>query len=77
MRSPACAIALGFLAIAAMDFGTRAVAVYNQVKATSNSPSTNIEKPLTQLPPAVTPQKFPPTISDCQLAKRSNSTLTF
>ncbi len=55
----ACAIALGFLTIAAIDFGTRAVAVYNQVKVASNPPSTNIEKPLTQLPPAVTLKKLP------------------
>ncbi len=53
------AIALGFLAIAVIDFGTRAVAVYNQVKVTSNSSSTNIEKPPTQLPSAATPQKRP------------------
>jgi len=53
------AIALGFLTIAAIDFGTRALAVYNQIKVASNSPSTNIEKPLTQLPLATTPQKFP------------------
>lgn len=53
------AIALGFLTIAAIDFGIRAVAVYNQVKVASNSPSTNIEKPLTQLPPVATPQKLP------------------
>ncbi len=53
------AIALGFLTIAAIDFGTRAVAVYNQVKVASNSPSTNTEKPLTQLPQEPTPQKLP------------------
>jgi hypothetical protein len=55
----ACAIALGFLAIAAVDFGTRAVAVYNQVKAASNSPLTNIQQPLTKLPLAVTPKELP------------------
>ncbi len=53
------AIALGFLAIAAIDFGTRAVAVYNQVKVASLSPSTNIEKPLTQLSLAPIPQVRP------------------
>ncbi len=53
------AIALGFLTIAAIDFGTRALAVYNQVKVTSNSPLTNIQPPLTQLPPPATLQKFP------------------
>ena len=55
----ACAIALGFLAIAAIDFGTRAVAVYNQVKVASNSPSTNIEKLVTQLPLVAIPQVLP------------------
>ncbi len=53
------AIALGYLTIAVIDFGTRAVAVYNQVKVTSNSPSTNIEKPLTQLSLAPIPQVRP------------------
>ncbi len=53
------AIALGFLAIAAIDFGIRVVAVYNQVKVVSNSPLTNIEKPLTKLPPAATPKELP------------------
>ncbi len=55
----ACAIALGFLIIAAIDFGTRAVAVYNQVKVTSLSPLTNIEKPPTQLPLTATPKELP------------------
>lgn len=50
------AIALGFLAIAAIDFSTRAVAVYNQVKVASNSPLTNSEKLVTQLPQAATPK---------------------
>ncbi len=53
------AIALGFLTIAVIDFGTRAVAVYNQVKVTSLSPSTNIEKPLTQLSLVPIPQVRP------------------
>ncbi len=52
-------IALGFLTIAVIDFGTRAVAVYNQVKVTSLSPSTNVEKPLTQLSLAPIPQVRP------------------
>jgi threonyl-tRNA synthetase len=52
------AIALGFLTLAAIDFGTRAVAVYNQVKIASDSPLTNSEKLVNQLPPAATPQKL-------------------
>lgn len=44
------AIALGFLTVAAMDFATRSVAVYNQVTVASNSSLTNIQQPLTQLP---------------------------
>jgi len=52
-------IALGFLTIAAIDFGTRAVAVYNQVKVTSNLPSTNIQPPLNQLPPPATLKELP------------------
>ncbi len=55
----ACAIALGFLAIAAIDFGTRAVVVYNQVKVASLSPSINIEKLVTQLSLAPIPQVLP------------------
>ncbi len=53
------AIALGFLAIASIDFGTRAVAVYNYVKVASNLPSTNIQPPLTKLPPPVTLKELP------------------
>ena len=55
----ACAIALGFLTIAAIDFGTRAVAVYNQVKVASNSPSTNSEKLVTQILLAATLKELP------------------
>ena len=53
------AIALGFLTIAAIDFGTRAVAVYNHVKVASNSSSTNIQPPLTKLPPPATLKELP------------------
>ncbi len=45
--------------IVAIDFGIRAVAVYNQVKVASNSPLTNIQQPLIQLPLVVVPQKLP------------------
>ncbi len=50
------AIALGFLAIATMDFGTRAAMVYKQVSIASNSPLTSAQQPLIQLPPAAVPQ---------------------
>jgi hypothetical protein len=53
------AIVLGFLTIAAIDFGTRVVAAYNQATFASNSPLTNIQPPLTQLPPPAILQKFP------------------
>ena len=52
-------IALGFLAIAAIDFGTRAMAVYNQVAVASNPPLTNSEKLATKLPLAATPKELP------------------
>ncbi len=51
------AIALGFLTIAAIDFATRSVAVYNQVTVASKSPLTNIQQPLIQLPLAAIPEK--------------------
>jgi hypothetical protein len=53
------AIALGFTIIAAMDFGTRLVAAYRQVLVASNSPLTNIQKPVTQLPPFAILQELP------------------
>ncbi len=53
------AIALGFLAIAAIDFGTRAVAAYNHVKVASNSPLPNVQLSLAQLSSPATLQKFP------------------
>lgn len=53
------AITSGFLAIAAIDFGTRALAAYNQITVASNSPSTNIQPPLTKLPPPVTLKELP------------------
>ncbi len=53
------AIALGFLAIAAIDFGTRAVVVYNQIKVASLSPSINIEKLVTQPSLVPIPQALP------------------
>ncbi len=52
------AIALGFLSIAVMDFTTRSVAVYSQVTVASNSPLTNIQQPLTQLPLNIIPEKL-------------------
>jgi hypothetical protein len=52
------AITLGFLTLAAIDLGTRGVAVYNQVKVASNSPLTNIQQPLTKLPIAANSQKL-------------------
>lgn len=52
------AIALGFLTIAVMDFATRLVAVYSQVTVASNSPLTNIQQPLTQLPLFAIPEKL-------------------
>ncbi len=53
------AIALGFLAIAAIDFGTRAAVVYNQATVDSNPPLTSIQPPLTKLPPLATLKELP------------------
>ena len=53
------AIALGFLAMAAMDFGTRAVAAYKQVSPRSSSPLTFTQQPSVKLPLVATPQKLP------------------
>ena len=50
------AIALGFIIIATMDFGTRLVVAYKQVSSTSNLPSTSTRKPISKLPLAVKPQ---------------------
>ncbi len=50
-------IALGFLGIAAMDFGTRAVTVYKQVSFSSSSPLTSAQQPISELPLATTPSR--------------------
>ena len=50
------AIAVGFIIIATMDFGTRLVVAYKQVSSTSNLPSTSTRKPISKLPLAVKPQ---------------------
>jgi hypothetical protein len=50
------AIALGFLTIAVIDFGTRAVAVYKQVFSTSNSSKSATLQPINQLPLVAIPQ---------------------
>ena len=52
------AIALGFIIIATMDFGTRLVVAYKQVSSTSNLPSTSTRKPISKLPLAVKPQEL-------------------
>ncbi|PSB25946.1 hypothetical protein [Chlorogloea sp. CCALA 695] len=52
------AIALGFIIIASMDFGTRLVTAYKQVSSTSNSPSTSTQKPISKLPLAVKQQEL-------------------
>ena len=52
------AIALGFIIIASMDFGTRLVVAYKQVSSTSNSPSTFTQKPISKIPLAVKPQEL-------------------
>lgn len=53
------AIALSFIIIASVDFGTRLVVAYKQFLVASNSPLTNIQKPATQLPLAAIPQELP------------------
>lgn len=53
------AIALGFLAIAAIDFGTRAVTVYKQVSAVSSSPLIFAQQRTRKLPLAATPKELP------------------
>ena len=53
------AIALGFLATAAMDFGTRAVTVYKQVSFSSSSPLTSAQQPISELPLVPIPQLLP------------------
>lgn len=54
-------IALGFIAIASMDFGTRLVVAYKQVSITSISPKKqlSIQQLPTQLPLTVNPQELP------------------
>ena len=52
------AIALGFIIIASMDFGTRLVVAYKQVSSTSDSPSTSTQKPISKLPLAVKSQEL-------------------
>ena len=44
------AIALGFITIASIDFGTRLVIAYKQVSIASDSPLTNPQQPNGQLP---------------------------
>ena len=53
------AIALGFLATAAMDFGTRAVTVYKQVSFSSSSPLTSAQQPISESPLATIEQVLP------------------
>lgn len=53
------AIALGFLAIAAIDFGTRAVTVYKQVSIASSLPLTSAQQRTRELPPSSIPQVLP------------------
>ena len=52
------AIALGFIIIASMDFGTRLVVAYKQVSSISNSPSASTQKPISKLPLAVKQQEL-------------------
>ena len=52
------AIALGFIIIASMDFGTRLVVAYKQVSSISNSPSASTQKPISKLPLAVKQQQL-------------------
>ena len=51
-------IALGFIIIAAIDFGTRLVIAYKQVSSTSNPPSTSTRKQISKLPLAVKQQEL-------------------
>ena len=53
------AIALGFLATAAIDFGTRAVTVYKQVSFSSSSPLTSAQQPISESPLATIEQVLP------------------
>ena len=53
------AIALGFIIIASMDFGTRLVAAYKQVSIALDSPLTNPQQPIGQSPLTAIPQKLP------------------
>ena len=52
------AIALGFIIIASMDFGTRLVTAYKQVPIALDLPLTKIQQPSGQLPLAVKPQEL-------------------
>ncbi len=54
----ACAIALGFITIASIDFGTRLVIAYKQISIALDSPSTSTQKPISKLPIAVKPQEL-------------------
>ena len=53
------AIALGFIIIASIDFGTRLVIAYKQVSIALDSPSTSTQKRISKLPLAVTPPQLP------------------
>ncbi len=52
----ACAIALGFSFIAAMDFALRLVAAYKQISLHSSSPLTSTQQPSVKLPLVTIPQ---------------------
>ncbi len=51
-------IALGFIIIASMDFGTRLIIAYKQVSIAIDLPLTNPQQPSSQLPLAVKQQKL-------------------
>ena len=52
------AIALGFIIIASMDFGTRLVTTYKQVSIAIDLPLTNPQQPSGQLPLALKQQEL-------------------
>ena len=51
-------IALGFIIIASMDFGTRLVVAYKQVSIALDSPLNNPQQPSGQLPLTIKPQEL-------------------
>ena len=53
------AIALSFLFIAGIDFGTRLVNLYKEVVSTSNSLKTPTQQPIIKLPPVAIPPQLP------------------